>query len=42
MVLVMKDGETKRPLRMPFKVEVTDDLLAKLRELLGDDRVKVR
>ena len=42
VVLVMKDGETKRPLRMPFKVEVTDDLLAKLRELLGDDRVKVR
>ena len=42
VVLVMKDGETKRPLRMPFKVEVTDDLLAKLRELLGDERVRVR
>lgn len=41
VILVLKDGETKKPLKMPFKIEVNDDLLAKLRELLGEDRVKV-
>ena len=41
VVLVMKDGEDKRPLKMPFKVDATDDLLSKLRELLGDEKVKV-
>lgn len=42
VVLVLKEGETKRPLRMPFKVEVSDDLLKNLRELLGEECVKVR
>ncbi len=41
VVLVLKDGESKRPLRMPFRVDVTDELLRKLKELVGDDRVKV-
>ena len=41
VVLVLKDGESKRPLRMPFKVEVSEELLGKLRELVGDDAVKV-
>ena len=41
VVLVLKDGESKRPLRMPFKVEVSEELLRKLRELVGDDAVKV-
>ena len=41
VVLVLKDGERKRPLRMPFKVEVSDDLLGKLEDLLGEERVKV-
>ena len=41
VVLVLRDGELKRPLRMPFKVEVTDDLLGKLRELVGNAAVKV-
>jgi DNA polymerase-3 subunit alpha len=41
VVLVLKDGETKRPLRMPFKVEVSDDLLKKYKEMLGEDKVKV-
>ena len=41
VVLVLKDGESKRPLRMPFRVDVTDELLGKLKELVGDDRIKV-
>ncbi len=42
VILVLKDGEEKKPLRMPFKVEVCDELLAKLRDLLGEDKVKVK
>ncbi|MDO4612215.1 MAG: OB-fold nucleic acid binding domain-containing protein, partial [Candidatus Saccharibacteria bacterium] len=42
VILVIRDGETKRPLRMPFKVDVTDELLKNLRELLGEDKVKVK
>ena len=42
MVLVLKDGETKRPLRMPFRVDANEDFLKKLRELLGEDNVKVK
>ena len=42
VVLVLKDGETKRPLKMPFRVDVTDELLEKLKELLGADKVKVK
>ena len=42
VVLVIKEGETKRPLRMPFRVEVTEELLDKLKELVGTDSVKVR
>ena len=41
VILVLRDGETKRPLRMPFKVEVSHDLLIKYRELLGENCVKV-
>ena len=42
VVLVIRgeDG-SKRPLRMPFKVDVSEDLLAKLRDLVGEDSVKV-
>ncbi len=42
VVLVLKDGETKRPLRMPFHVEATDEFLGKLRDLVGPDCVKLR
>ena len=42
VVMVLKDGETKRPLRMPFKVEVTDELMKNLKELLGEECVKVK
>ena len=42
VILVLKDGEEKKPLRMPFKVEVCDELLTKLKDLLGKDKVKVK
>ena len=42
VILVMKDGETKRPLKMPFKVEISEELLTKLNELLGKEKVKVK
>ena len=41
VILVLKDGEEKKPLRMPFRVETTDDFLNKLRELVGADNVKI-
>ena len=41
VVLVLKDGEAKRPLRMPFRVDVSEELLNKLKELLGEEAVKV-
>ncbi|MBR2741237.1 DNA polymerase III subunit alpha [Candidatus Saccharibacteria bacterium] len=41
VVLVMKEGEAKRPLKMPFKVEVSEELLSGLKELVGEDKVKV-
>ena len=41
MVLVIKEGESKRPLRMPFKVDVSEELLNKLKDLVGTDNVKV-
>ena len=42
VVLVLKDGEAKRPLKMPFRVEISNELLEKLKELLGEDKVKVK
>ncbi len=43
VVLVLKEGEEKRPLRMPFKVDTSDqDLLVKLRELVGETSVVVK
>ena len=41
VVLVLKEGESKRPLKMPFKVDASDELVGKLRELVGEDKVKV-
>ncbi len=41
MILVLKQGEEKRVLKMPFKVEICDGLTTKLADLLGGDKVKV-
>ena len=42
VVLVLKEGEQKKPLKMPFKVEASEELLTKLRELVGAEKVKVQ
>ena len=42
VILVLKDGDEKKPLRMPFKVTVSDDLIKNLEELLGKEKVKVK
>ncbi len=42
VVLVLKEGEIKRPLKMPFKVDASEELLGKLRELVGDECIKVK
>lgn len=42
VVLVIKDGETKKPLKMPFHVEVCDGLTTKLADLVGSDHVKIQ
>ena len=43
VVLVLKEGEEKRPLRMPFRVDATDEeLLTKLRELVGKNSVVIK
>lgn len=41
VVLVLKDGDEKKPLRMPFRVEVSEDLINKLEDLVGKDCVRV-
>ncbi len=42
VILVIIENGEKRALKMPFKVEITDDLLNNLRELIGDEKVKVK
>lgn len=42
VILVLKDGETKRPLKMPFKVDANEELISKLKELVGEDKVKIK
>ena len=41
VILVLKDGEEKKPLRMPFKVDACDDLIKKLKEIVGENNVKI-
>ena len=43
VILVLKDGEEKTPLRMPFKVDIgSKDLIESLRSLLSKDNVKIK
>lgn len=42
VVMVLKDESGKRPIRLPFRVEATDELTKPLVELLGDKCVKVQ
>ncbi len=41
IILVLQNGEEKKPLRMPFRVEASEELTKPLVELLGEDCVKV-
>lgn len=41
IILVLDQSETKKPLRMPFKVDASPELLSSLKELLGSDCVKL-
>ena len=41
VILVLQDESGKKPLRMPFKVDATEELTTPLVELLGEDCVKV-
>ena len=42
IVLVLKEGEDKRPLRLPFRVAVGPELIDPLKELLGEEKVKIQ
>ena len=42
IILVLKDAAGKRPVRLPFRVEVSDELTKPLSELLGAECVKVK
>ncbi|MBR5620902.1 DNA polymerase III subunit alpha [Candidatus Saccharibacteria bacterium] len=41
IILVLKDGEEKKPIRLPFHVDASDELTKPLEELLDKDCVKV-
>ena len=42
LVLVLRDGEAKRPLKMPFKVETAPDFISELESLVGKNNVKIK
>ncbi|MBQ3306277.1 DNA polymerase III subunit alpha [Candidatus Saccharibacteria bacterium] len=42
IILVMKENGEKRALKMPFKINATEDLTAPLKKLLGEDCVKLK
>lgn len=42
IILVLKDKAGKRPVRLPFKVDVSDELTKPLGDLLGENCIKVQ
>ena len=42
IILVVKEGEEKRPIRLPFKVDASSELVQSLEQLLGKDCVKLK
>ena len=42
IILVLKDGEIKKPLRMPFRIEASPELISGLKELLGENSVVLK
>lgn len=41
-VMVIKEDGQKKPLRLPFRVDASPDLLTPLKDLLGEDHVKIQ
>ena len=42
IILVLKDGEIKKPLRMPFRIEASPELISDLKELVGENSVVLK
>lgn len=42
VILVLRDESGKTPLRMPFKVEPTEEMLTELKNLVGEDAVVLK
>ena len=42
VIMVLEENGEKKPLRMPFKVELGEEILGGLKELLGEENVKVK
>ena len=42
VILVLKDENGKKPLRMPFKVEPSSEMLEELKTIVGDDAVVLK
>ncbi len=42
VILVLEENGEKKPLKMPFKIDASDDFVAKLKELVGEENVKLK
>ncbi|MBR1801942.1 DNA polymerase III subunit alpha [Candidatus Saccharibacteria bacterium] len=42
VILVLKDGDEKKPVVMPFKVETTPELVAKIKSIVGEKAVVLK
>lgn len=42
VIMVLRDGDQKRPMRMPFRVDTEGELKTKLEELLGQEKVRLQ
>ncbi|MBR3220272.1 DNA polymerase III subunit alpha [Candidatus Saccharibacteria bacterium] len=42
IILVVKEGEEKRPIKLPFKIDASPELIKPLEDLLGQDCVKLK
>ena len=42
VILVLVENGEKKPLKMPFKVDASEDFVTKLKELIGEENVKLK
>lgn len=42
IIMVLKDQDKKRPVRLPFRVDISDELTKPLATLLGDSHIKIQ